>query len=62
MIPIPPLDAMDERPVYNTHAVVAMTRVPAPSLRAWERRYAIPSPRLGRNNYRLYSQRDLAVI
>jgi DNA-binding transcriptional MerR regulator len=36
--------------------------VPAPTLRAWERRYGILAPRRGENDYRLYSERDIATV
>lgn len=32
------------------------------TLRAWERRFGVPSPRRAANGYRLYSQADLAVL
>jgi methanogenic corrinoid protein MtbC1 len=49
-------------PLYNTKAVVHQTGVPAPTLRAWERRYAILAPRRGDNDYRLYSERDIILV
>ncbi|HEU5442165.1 MAG TPA: cobalamin-dependent protein [Ktedonobacterales bacterium] len=58
----PALDAYSDLPLYNTKAVVHQTGVPAPTLRAWERRYGILSPRRGENDYRLYSERDMMVV
>lgn len=58
----PALDAYSDLPLYNTKAVVHQTGVPAPTLRAWERRYGILSPRRGGNDYRLYSERDMMVV
>ena len=49
-------------PLFNTKAVVRQTGVPAPTLRAWERRYGVLTPHRGENDYRLYSERDIAVI
>ncbi len=49
-------------PLFNTKAVVRQTGVPAPTLRAWERRYGILSPQRGENDYRLYSERDIAIV
>src|SRR5579885_342258 len=49
-------------PLFNTKAVVRQTGVPAPTLRAWERRYGILSPHRGENDYRLYSERDIAIV
>src|SRR5437660_3079621 len=49
-------------PTFNTKAVVQQTGVPAPTLRAWERRYKLIAPERANNTYRLYSQRDIALI
>lgn len=51
-----------EVPMYNTKAVVQQTGVPAPTLRAWERRYTLLSPERATNDYRLYSERDIFMI
>jgi methanogenic corrinoid protein MtbC1 len=56
------LDAYSDLPLFNTKAVVHQTGVPAPTLRAWERRYGILSPRRGENDYRLYSERDMMMV
>ncbi|HEV2460635.1 MAG TPA: cobalamin-dependent protein [Ktedonobacterales bacterium] len=58
----PALDAFSDMPLFNTKAVVHQTGVPAPTLRAWERRYGILSPRRGENDYRLYSERDMMMV
>lgn len=58
----PALDAYSDMPLFNTKAVVHNTGVPAPTLRAWERRYGILSPRRGENDYRLYSERDMIMV
>lgn len=58
----PALDSYSDMPLFNTKAVVRQTGVPAPTLRAWERRYGILAPRRGENDYRLYSERDMATI
>ena len=58
----PDLEHYSDIPLYNTKAVVQQTGVPAPTLRAWERRYAILSPERANNAYRLYSERDIATI
>ncbi len=59
---LPRLSSYDDTPIYNTRAAVKLTQVEAPRLRAWERRYAILSPHRSTNSYRLYSERDLAII
>jgi DNA-binding transcriptional MerR regulator len=51
-----------EHPVYNTQAVVQLTGVPAPTFRAWERRYGVPRPARLPGGQRLYSERDVALI
>src|SRR5690242_20039618 len=58
----PLLDAYSDMPLFNTKAVVHQTGVPAPTLRAWERRYGILAPRRGENDYRLYSERDMMMV
>ncbi len=58
----PQLENYSDMPLFNTKAVVHQTNLPAPTLRAWERRYGILAPRRGENDYRLYSERDMAVI
>ena len=54
----------DERDVgrYRIQAVAEMTGVSAATLRAWERRYGIPSPSRTASAYRLYSDRDIALV
>jgi len=59
----PDLVSYSDIPMFNTKAVVQQTGVPAPTLRAWERRYTLLSPeRAANNDYRLYSERDIIVI
>ena len=38
------------------------TGVPTATLRAWERRYGVPAPKRAGNQYRLYSEEDVALI
>ena len=58
----PDLDHYADVPLFNTKAVVQQTGIAAPTLRAWERRYTILSPERAQNDYRLYSERDIAII
>ncbi len=58
----PDLENYPDVPLYNTKAVVQKTGIAAPTLRAWERRYRILSPERAQNDYRLYSERDIAII
>jgi MerR family transcriptional regulator, light-induced transcriptional regulator len=58
----PAFEAFSDLPLFNTKAVVHQTGVPAPTLRAWERRYGILTPQRGGNDYRLYSERDIVTV
>jgi MerR family transcriptional regulator, light-induced transcriptional regulator len=51
-----------EDPIYNTQAVAQLTGVPAPTFRAWERRYGVPRPARLPGGQRLYSEADVALI
>lgn len=57
-----PLLSHSDVPAYNIKAVVLRTGIPAATLRAWERRYGALLPRRSQGNYRLYSDRDVAVL
>lgn len=59
---LPDLMQYSDQPTFNTKAVVQQTGVPAPTLRAWERRYALLIPKRADNTYRLYSARHVALI
>jgi MerR family transcriptional regulator, light-induced transcriptional regulator len=58
----PRLEHYADVPLFNTKAVAQQTGIAAPTLRAWERRYMILSPERAQNDYRLYSERDIAII
>jgi MerR family transcriptional regulator, light-induced transcriptional regulator len=47
---------------YRIHAVAEITGVPEATLRAWERRYAVPIPVRTPSGYRLYSPRDVELV
>src|SRR3954453_2565460 len=51
-----------EAAIYNPQAVVQLTGVPAPTFRAWERRYGVPRPARLPGGQRLYSEHDVALI
>src|SRR5512133_2525954 len=57
-----PLTAYADDPIYNMKAVTQRTGIPAATLRAWERRYHALAPRRSGGNYRLYSERDIAIL
>jgi MerR family transcriptional regulator, light-induced transcriptional regulator len=61
-IDVPGLGQYSDFPMFNTKAVVQQTGVPAPTLRAWERRYTLLSPERTNHAYRLYSERDIMLI
>ncbi len=51
-----------EQPSYNIKAVAQMVGLLPVTLRAWERRYGLPSPERGGQGYRLYSEHDLQTL
>ncbi len=53
---------VSEEAKFRIQSVVDMTGVSAATLRAWERRYGVPSPQRSASSYRLYSQRDIAMV
>ncbi|MCC7449242.1 MAG: MerR family transcriptional regulator [Anaerolineae bacterium] len=57
-----PLSNFPDQPVYNIKAVCKRTGISAATLRAWERRHGMPSPNRARQGYRLYSDRDVAML
>ncbi len=57
-----PITAYANEPVYNMKAVTQRTGIPAATLRAWERRYHALAPERSEGNYRLYSERDVAIL
>ncbi|HJT56527.1 MAG TPA: cobalamin-dependent protein [Ktedonobacteraceae bacterium] len=58
----PKLERYSDIPLFNSKAVVQQTGIAAPTLRAWERRYKILLPERAHNDYRLYSERDIASL
>jgi DNA-binding transcriptional MerR regulator len=51
-----------DEPRYTIKNVSRMTDIRTVTLRAWERRYEVLSPSRSSNRYRLYSDRDVAVL
>lgn len=49
-------------PVYNIKAVSRILGLLPVTLRAWERRYGLPTPHRGSQGYRLYSEYDLKTL
>ena len=49
-------------PAFNLKAVLLETGLAADTLRAWERRYGLPTPQRTPGGHRLYSQYDIETI
>jgi DNA-binding transcriptional MerR regulator len=49
-------------PLFNLKAVVQQTGLKPDTLRAWERRYGLPTPERSSGGHRLYSQQDIDTI
>ncbi len=56
------LGGYDDTPVYTIKTVVQQTGITPATLRAWERRYGMFSPGRSEGGYRLYSERDIAIL
>lgn len=53
---------VDFAPKYNVKAVSHLVGIPPVTLRAWERRYGLPTPQRGAQGYRLYSEYDVRTL
>ena len=51
-----------QEPIYTIKAVSKRTGIKTVTLRAWERRYGLPSPRRSEGGHRLYSEREIETI
>jgi DNA-binding transcriptional MerR regulator len=49
-------------PAFNLKAVLQETNLAADTLRAWERRYGLPTPQRSAGGHRLYSQHDIETV
>src|SRR5512138_789746 len=56
------LGEYSDEPIYNMKAVEQQTGISAATLRAWERRYSLVEPKRTASGYRLYSDRDVALL
>ena len=56
------MTSLDKTPAFNLKAVVQETGLKPDTLRAWERRYGLPSPARTAGGHRLYSQRDIDIL
>jgi DNA-binding transcriptional MerR regulator len=57
-----PLSEFSDEARYTIGAVAEQTGIPAATLRIWERRYALVTPARSEGGYRLYSERDVALL
>jgi DNA-binding transcriptional MerR regulator/methylmalonyl-CoA mutase cobalamin-binding subunit len=53
---------ISQAPAYNIKVVLNKTGIAADTLRAWERRYGLPTPQRTAGGHRLYSDRDVEII
>ena len=51
-----------DKPQYTIKKVSLQVGIPSVTLRAWENRYGILTPHRSENRYRLYSDRDIAIL
>ncbi|MGD8857690.1 MAG: MerR family transcriptional regulator, partial [Chloroflexota bacterium] len=51
-----------QTPTFNMKAVVQETGIRPDTLRAWERRYDLPTPERTEGGHRIYSQRDVDTL
>lgn len=56
------IDEFPDEPKYTIKTVCAQTGIRAVTLRAWERRHEVLTPHRAENRYRLYSDRDVAIL
>lgn len=53
---------LPDEPKYTIKTVYRQTGIRPVTLRAWERRHEVLNPHRSENRYRLYSERDVAVL
>jgi MerR family transcriptional regulator, light-induced transcriptional regulator len=53
---------LSEEPKYTIKAICTQTGIRPVTLRAWERRHEVLTPYRSENRYRLYSDRDMAIL
>jgi len=57
-----PMANHQDMPLFNLKAVVTETGLKPDTLRAWERRYGLPTPTRTPSDHRLYSQNDIDLL
>jgi MerR family transcriptional regulator, light-induced transcriptional regulator len=53
---------LSDDPIYTIKNVSTQTGIRPVTLRAWERRHEVLNPHRAENRYRLYSERDVAIL
>jgi DNA-binding transcriptional MerR regulator len=53
---------VNKTPIFNLNAVLREVNLSADVLRAWERRYQLPSPQRTAGGHRLYSEYDIEIL
>jgi MerR family transcriptional regulator, light-induced transcriptional regulator len=53
---------LENKPTYNLKAAMQETGLTAETLRAWERRYGLVTPKRSTGGHRLYSFRDIQIL
>jgi methanogenic corrinoid protein MtbC1 len=56
------IEDFPDEPKYSIKTVSLQTGIRAVTLRAWERRHEILTPQRAENRYRMYSERDVAIL
>ena len=56
------IDDLPDDPKFTIKAVASQTGIRPVTLRAWERRHDVLNPYRADNHYRLYSERDVAIL
>lgn len=56
------INDLSDETKYSVQRISDLTGLNPVTLRAWERRYGFPKPERDKNRYRLYSDRDLAIL
>jgi DNA-binding transcriptional MerR regulator len=59
---MPTIGELPDTPRFNIKSVAEQTGILPVTLRAWERRYQLLTPHRSSSNYRLYSEREVALL
>ncbi len=59
---MPTIVDLSDDPKYTIKTVASQTGIRPVTLRAWERRHEVLTPHRSENRYRLYSERDVAIL